>query len=446
MISDDDDTESSIESSSILDTQLIIHDPIHGSFSLPRIAWIIIDTPEFQRLRYIKQTGNTCFVYPGAEHTRFQHCLGVAHLALEFGCAIKLKSAEMITDQQILLLCIAGLCHDLGHCAFSHLYDASIIPMFQALVIDGPESRSGSESELLPIATHEEASYLILMHIRERNREIRDVLSKADLRTIGKMIFGSPDKLPKRLETELQWSDYDHKHGYLYQVVSNYRTGIDVDKFDYLKRDSHYTGIPCTFDPQRLMTFLSLKRMRNGRYIIEYLPKSNELINSMWLSRDDLHRRAYQHRVVKCIDLMTIEMIRLCADAPVPGSNPPVLLRHAHHSLDSYLLLTDVTLVSIAENLPAAKVILDRIRKRDLWNTVATVVSHTPLNIQFTETKADVRINHAEFRDEYVYYVYHVGLEPLDAIFFVELITQAKGGEIHLRLKDQSSWLQELKK
>jgi len=227
MNSDDDDTESSIESSSILDTQLIIHDPIHGSFSLPRIAWIIIDTPEFQRLRYIKQTGNTCFVYPGAEHTRFQHCLGVAHLALEFGCAIKLKSAEMITDQQILLLCIAGLCHDLGHCAFSHLYDASIIPMFQAIDVDEPAgSGSGSESgsELntkLPIATHEEASYLILMRIWERNREIRNVLSKADIRTIGKMILGSPDKLPKSLETELQWTDYDHKHGYLYQVVSN---------------------------------------------------------------------------------------------------------------------------------------------------------------------------------------------------------------------------------
>jgi HD superfamily phosphohydrolase len=433
MISDDDDAESSIESSSILDTQLIIHDPIHGSFSLPRIAWIIIDTPEFQRLRYIKQTGNTCFVYPGAEHTRFQHCLGVAHLALEFGCAIKLKSAEMITDQQILLLCIAGLCHDLGHCAFSHLYDACIIPMFQALVIDRPG--------LVSIATHEEASYLILSRIWEREREIRDVLSKADIHTIG-----SPDKLPKRLETELRWTDYDYKHGYLYEVVSNYRTGIDVDKFDYLKRDSHYTGIPCNFDPQRLMTFLSLKRMRNGQYIVEYLCKSNELINSMWLSRDDLHRRAYQHRVVKCIDLMTIEMIRLCADTPVPGSNPPVLLRHAHHDLDSYLLLTDTTIVSIAESVPAAKVILDSIRKRDLWNTVATVISHTPLNIEFTETKADVRINHAEFRGEYVYYIYHVGREPIDAIFFVELITQAKGGEIHLRLKDQSSWLQELRK
>jgi HD superfamily phosphohydrolase len=411
-----------------LETQMIVHDPIHGSFSLPKIAWMIIDTPEFQRLRLIKQTGNTCYVYPGSEHTRFQHCLGVAHLSMEFGQAIKLKSPDMITNHQILLLCLAGLCHDLGHCAFSHLYDAYIIPMFN-------ESTKRQPSI---ISKHEEASYLILKRIWEQKPGINDVLSKEDLKTIGKMILGAPEKVPLSLRDELKWTEYDWVHSYLYEVVSNDRTGIDVDKFDYLKRDSHYTGIPCTFDPQRLMTFLALKHTKEGQYVLEYRRKSNELINAMWLSRDDLHRRAYQHRVVKCIDMMTLEMIKRCGDSVIPGTN--TTLKTAHHDLDSYLLLTDAKIIALAEGVPEANAILDKIRKRDLWDTVAMVIHTKPLKLEFRETKADIRTIQATFRDEYVYYIYHTqpdGSQPIDTMFFVELINGSKGGEIHLRIKDR---------
>lgn len=415
-------TFSETDPNDILDTQLIVHDPIHGSFSLPDVAWLIIDTPEFQRLRHIKQTGNTCYVYPGAEHTRFQHCLGVAHLSLEFGRAIKLRSSDMISDHQILLLCLAGLCHDLGHCAFSHLYDAHIIPMFNDVAPPGNK---------FCISSHEEASYFILSRIWERNANIKAVLSEGDIKTVGKMILGAPEKVPSVLKNVLVWTEYDYKHAYLYEVVSNDRTGIDVDKFDYLKRDSHYTGIPCTFDPQRLMTFLSLKHTKD-QIVVDYRRKSDELINSMWLSRDDLHRRAYQHRVVKCIDMMTLEMIKRCSDTLIPGTDVP--LAHAHHNLDSYLELTDAKLISMIESVPEANAILNKIRNRELWATVATVVSPKPLVFDFQETKADIRTCKAIFRDEYVYYIYDAG-SSLDALFFIELIKHAKGGEIHLRNK-----------
>lgn len=419
-------------SASDLDTQLIIHDAIHGSYSLPELAWIIIDTMEFQRLRGIKQTGNTCYVYPGAEHTRFQHCIGVAHLALEFGQAIKSKDPNIISDHHILLLCLAGLCHDLGHCAYSHLYDNYIIPMFNKdqLVTDDDF-----------IECHEQASYLILKRIWKRVSALNEPvtgLQESDIKIIGKMILGSPDKVPQSLKEELKWTEWDLENQFIYEVVSNDRTGIDVDKFDYLKRDSHYTGIPCTFDPQRLMTFLSLKQ-RKGQCVVDYLRKSDELIKSMWLSRDDLHRRAYQHRVVKCLDMMTIDMFRYCADAKIPGTDTK--LRDAHRDLDSYLRLTDSKIISMVEGVPEANEILKRIQSRNLWDTIATVISIKPLDFEF---KANIRTCEAKFRDDFVYYIYHTGHDNIDAQFFVDLITQSDGAEINLRIKPQTRWLRVL--
>lgn len=414
-------------STSDLDTQLIIHDTIHGSYSLPELAWTIIDTAEFQRLRGIKQTGNTCYVYPGAEHTRFQHCIGVAHLAVEFGQIIKSRAPDMISDHHILLLCLAGLCHDLGHCAYSHLYDNYIIPMFKVHKGD--------------IECHEQASYLILKRIWKRIPALNDPVSglhENDIQIIGKMILGAPDKVPTSLKDELKWNEWDMENQFLYEIVSNDRTGIDVDKFDYLKRDSHYTGIPCTFDPQRLMTFLSLKQSK-GRCVVDYLRKSDELINSMWLSRDDLHRRAYQHRVVKCLDMMTIDMFRYCADAKIPGTDTK--LCDAHRDLSSYLRLTDARIISMIETVPEANNILERIRNRDLWDTVATVISTKSLSFEF---KADIRTCEARFRKDYFYYIYHTGQSSIDAQFFVDLITQSEGAEINLRIKPQTRWLRKL--
>ncbi|WAR11710.1 SAMH1-like protein, partial [Mya arenaria] len=86
----------------------VVNDPIHGHIKLHPLCVAIIDTPEFQRLRSIKQLGNGYFVYPGASHNRFEHSLG---------------------NTDILCVEIAGLCHDLGHGPFSHLFDGIFIPM-----------------------------------------------------------------------------------------------------------------------------------------------------------------------------------------------------------------------------------------------------------------------------------------------------------------------------
>lgn len=91
----------------------------------------IIDTPHYQRLRDISQLGGVYYVFTGASSNRFEHCIGVSHLAKTFVEKIRLEQPELdISDADVLCVEIAGLCHDLGHGPFSHLYDGRFLSAF----------------------------------------------------------------------------------------------------------------------------------------------------------------------------------------------------------------------------------------------------------------------------------------------------------------------------
>uniref|UniRef100_A0A4W6BR19 HD/PDEase domain-containing protein n=1 Tax=Lates calcarifer TaxID=8187 RepID=A0A4W6BR19_LATCA len=107
----------------------VFNDPIHGHVELHPLLIKIIDTPQFQRLRNIKQLGGTYFVFPGASHNRFEHCIGVGYLAGRLVQALNERQPELlISRRDILCVQIAGLCHDLGHGPFSHMFDGMFIP------------------------------------------------------------------------------------------------------------------------------------------------------------------------------------------------------------------------------------------------------------------------------------------------------------------------------
>jgi deoxynucleoside triphosphate triphosphohydrolase SAMHD1 len=114
----------------------------------------IIDTPQYQRLRDISQLGGVYYVFTGAASNRFEHCIGVSHLARTFIEKIKQEQPELgITASDVLCVEIAGLCHDLGHGPFSHLYDGAFL----------------SASNKWPHFVHEHASIAIFDLLIEEN-------------------------------------------------------------------------------------------------------------------------------------------------------------------------------------------------------------------------------------------------------------------------------------
>ena len=169
----------------------IFNDPIYGFISVPNgILMKVIEHPYFQRLRRIKQLGLTHYVYPGAVHTRFNHALGAYHLITEALYHLVNKGHE-ISSEEIEATQLAILLHDVGHGPFSHVLEHNLVNV------------------------HHEVITLWRMH--ELNEEFN---GKLDL-TI--QIF----------------TDNYHK-SFLHQLISSQ---LDVDRLDYLKRDSFYTGV-----------------------------------------------------------------------------------------------------------------------------------------------------------------------------------------------------------
>ena len=170
----------------------ILNDPIYGFITVPHPQVLaLIDHPWFQRLRYIKQLGLSHLVYPGALHTRFHHALGAMHL---MGLAIDVlrSKGQAITEEEALGASIAILLHDVGHGPFSHALEHSLVEGI----------------------SHEEVSALVMDAL---NTEFGGALE------LGIRIFR--DQYPKRA---------------LHQLVSSQ---LDVDRIDYLNRDSFYTGV-----------------------------------------------------------------------------------------------------------------------------------------------------------------------------------------------------------
>ncbi|XP_077937784.1 deoxynucleoside triphosphate triphosphohydrolase SAMHD1-like isoform X2 [Gasterosteus aculeatus] len=271
----------------------VFNDPIHGHMVMHPLLIKIIDTPQFQRLRHIKQLGGVYFVFPGASHNRFEHSLGVAHLAGELVRALKRRQGDLdIDDRDVLCVQIAGLCHDLGHGPFSHMFDGKFIP------------KAGSD----PSWTHEKASVQMFDHLVADNNLKSEMEKKhglvlpEDLDFIKEMIAGLMD--PK--DPKWPYKGRPKDKSFLYEIVSNKRNGIDVDKWDYFARDCYHLGIKNNFDYGRCLMFARVCEVK-GRKQICFRDKEVGNLYDMFYTRDCLHRRAYKHKAVNIVETMITE-------------------------------------------------------------------------------------------------------------------------------------------
>ena len=265
---------------------MIIYDNIHGYISLDSVASTIVDTPVFQRLRNIHQTGIMYLVFPTANHSRFEHSIGTYHLATQMITNISKKQPELkITDEIIQLVGIAGLCHDLGHLMFSHLFDDYFIENLTNI-----KELADKTSNTI----HENRSKFLLNYIVTKYSVN---LNKDQIKIIGDLIN------PKEAEYS-KWKTKYHIGKWIFQIISNPINSIDVDKFDYITRDTQAVGLKFGFDYSRLIC--------DARVIdnkICYSTQCSEDIYQMFFIRYRLHRQIYNHKAVKAIEILLIKLL-----------------------------------------------------------------------------------------------------------------------------------------
>ena len=247
----------------------VINCPIHGFITLSPRMLSIVDTIEFKRLHNLRQLGVSYIVYPSANHTRFEHSLGVAHLAKLLIKNLQANQPELcINDNQVELIQIAGLIHDIGHGPFSHLWDDSIVEEGE------PE--------------HEERGIKIFKDMVEKYNLH---FTKQEVDEISMMINPSGE----------------YKLNFMYQIVANKMCGIDVDKIDYLQRDSYHVGFGVNNKFERLITMCQVVNY-NGNQVLGWPVKLQNEILSLFNLRYRLHKQVYNHHTVKSAEYLIYSM------------------------------------------------------------------------------------------------------------------------------------------
>ena len=233
----------------------IINDPIYGFIRIPfSIIWEIIEHPYFQRLRRISQLGLSSLVYPGANHNRFHHAIGATHLMHQAIETLKLKGIEITKEEQEAAL-IAILLHDIGHGPFSHALENSIVKNL----------------------SHESISK---MFMHELNEKFQGKLSLAIV------IF-----------------EKKYHKKFLHQLISSQ---LDVDRLDYLNRDSFYSGVnEGTINSNRIIAMFNVK---DGDLVIDY--KGIYSIEKFIIARKLMYLQVYLHKTVLSAEHTLMQVLK----------------------------------------------------------------------------------------------------------------------------------------
>jgi len=228
-----------------LTDEKVFKDPIHSFVRVTdMLIWQLLETPEFQRLRRIKQLGGTHIVYPTAEHSRFSHSLGVYFIARRMIDVLNKQGTKFSETDRMLILC-AALLHDLGHGPFSHSFES-------VLGVD-----------------HENFTRRILLENTQINRLLEGYASGFAQKVSDVIEKTYPDGL----------------------IVSLISSEIDADRLDYLLRDSYFTGTP--YGEIDLERILRTMRVENGKVVFKY--SGMHALEDYLFSRYQMYWQVYLH-------------------------------------------------------------------------------------------------------------------------------------------------------
>lgn len=310
-------------------TAKIHHDMIHGYIGLSVFALEIINTSIFQRLVSLKQLGPCRYIYSNAVHTRYEHSIGTYFLAGEIMTTIanldnqteidewlrsipelqsyyesNLIRTNLLTPYVRELVKIAGLCHDIGHGPFSHLFDDVFL---------GMTSESSN-----PNRSHEVRSNILIEMVIKQNPNLSTV-GLDEIEFIKSLI--TPSHNPS-----------DNQMSFIYQIVSNNLNGLDVDKFDYLQRDIKMVDFQAKLDVSRL-----IKHIRVIRNLIVYPIDSVDDIENLFRTRYRMYKNIYNHELVTAVQSIIIDiMIELDKIIDLSGSI---------NSMEKFITLNDNTVL-----------------------------------------------------------------------------------------------------
>ena len=233
----------------------VIRDSIHGDIQLTEHEIKIVDTPEFQRLRRIKQLGMTYLVYPSANHTRFEHSLGVMHIAG------RIAKKLCLSEDEYILVRLGALLHDIGHCPLSHSSERLLLTYLNT--------------------THEALAKEIIT-----NSEIKDIIRD----------HGYSEK--EVIEV------LEGKKGYLSKIISS---SLDADRMDYLVRDAHHTGVAYgIIDLDRIITTIAIKE---NTLAIEH--RGLRAVEALLVARFLMMPTVYLHHTSRIADAMFLKAMEI---------------------------------------------------------------------------------------------------------------------------------------
>lgn len=248
-----------------LNKKKIINDPVFGFISIQsELIFDLIEHPFFQRLRRIKQLGLSFLVFPGANHTRFEHAIGALHLMRQAISILRLKG-HIVTKEEEEAVAVAILLHDIGHAPFSHVLENTLVEI-----------------------SHEEISILLM---NELNRQFNG-----------------------KLDLAIEIFTNRYRKRYLHQLVSSQ---LDMDRLDYLSRDSFFTGV--TEGIVGIDRIIKMLNIYEDQIVADV--KGIYSIEKFLIARRLMYWQVYLHKTVVSAEFQLINVLKRARELTASGEN-----------------------------------------------------------------------------------------------------------------------------